>query len=172
MIKSLALIFMSAPILIFGFYQSYKDLYRQKDLKELYKAFNILKNEINYSYRTLEDSFESISTKVNYPINKIFSNISEHLKQDSDLSFEEIFYNCIDKSKSNTYLNNQDILELSDLSKTINYLDNMSITTSINIFLNYLETQINELEDISKKNKKTYQALTILSSILVVVILL
>lgn len=172
MIKSISLILISTPIILFGFYQSYKDLYRQKDLQELYKGFNILKNEINYTYRTIEDSFDSISNKINKPINKIFSTISEHLKSDSDYSFEEIFYNCIFDMKDKTYLSNQDIEELIDLSKTINHLDNTAIITSINIFLNYLDMQIKELEEISKKNKKTYQALTILSSMLLIIILL
>lgn len=172
MIKSLALIFTSFPILIFGFYQSYKEIYRQKDLKELYKAFNILKNEISFSYRTLDESFDSISNKINKPIDEIFKNISMHLKSDNDFSFEEIFSNSISETKKNTYLTTQDINELIDLSKTINHLDNTSIITSINIFCSYLETQINELEEISKKNKKTYQALTILSSILIIIILL
>ncbi len=172
MIKLISMIFISLPILIFGFYFSYKESYRQKDLKEVYKAFNILKNEISYSFRTLADSFLSISTKVNKPVADIFLSISEDLKNDNELEFSQIFENSILKYSGNTYLSKSDIREFIDLSKTINHLDEKSIISSINIFMNYLETEIKTLEENSVKSKKTYQALAILSSLMIVIILL
>lgn len=172
MIKILSCTLVSIPILIFGFYNSYKDSYRRKDLAEVYKAFNIFKNEITYSYRTLEEVFLSISKKVDKPISEIFLSISESLGNEYDDTFEDIFKNIINEHKKNNFLSERDINEFIDLSKTINHLDDKSIVSSVNIFLSYIETELNQLNEIVDKNKKTYQSLTILSTILVFIILL
>ncbi len=172
MIKLFSLLITTTPILIFGFYYSYKDMYRQSDLRELYKAFNILKNEIDYSFKTLSQSFSSISNKVNYPMSEIFFDLSENIESDSDMTFDELFICSIRNNISKTYLNKRDINELLDLSKTINHLDNTAIISSINIFLTYLENELELLENSKNTNKKTYQSLTILSSILLSIILL
>lgn len=160
------------PLIIYGFYYSYKDSYRYTDLRELYKAFTMFKNDISFSYFTLSKSFSSISFKTNDPISSIFKLLSENIENNTELSFEEIFEYSINKNIKNTYLNNRDLAEFLSLSKTINYLDNTSIISSINIFLLYIENELNTLEETKNKNKKVYQSLTILSSILIIILLL
>ncbi len=172
MIKLISLLITTFPIMVFGLYYSNKDIYRQKDLRELYKGLNILKNEIDYSFKTLPQCFLSISRKTNYPINEIFYTLSKDLEIESDYSFEEIFKNSLHSTINKTYLNKNDFKEFLDLSSTINHLDNTAILSSINIFLVYLKTEIDNLENIKSKNKKTYQSLTILTSILLIIILL
>ncbi len=172
MIKLFSILVTTTPILIFGFYYSYKDTFRQADLRELYKAFNILKNEIDYSFKTLSQAFLSISNKVNYPMSEIFLDLSENIETDNDLTFDEIFIHSIKKNISKTYLNKNDINEFLDLSKTINHLDNNAIISSINIFLAYIENELELLENSKNTNRKTYQSLTVLSSILLIIILL
>lgn len=168
----------AVPIIIYGFYYSYRDLYRYTDLREFYKAFNIFKNEIDYSYRTISQSFLSISTKVNEPVSIIFNTLANDVALDStknnniDASFEEVFENSIKSTIKSTFLNDRDMAELLDLSKTINHLDTNAILSSINIYLLYLENELLELEKTKTKNQKTYQSLTILSTILVIIILL
>ncbi len=172
MIKLLSTIAIAVPMLLFGFYQSYKDSYRQSDLKELYKALNLFKNEISYSYRTIAESFKNISTKVSSPTSAVFSTISTTLENENTLTFEQIFENAIFEYKDLLYLNDADIQEFISLSKTINYLDNTSIISFIDIFLSYLENEISTLDSITIKNKKTYQSLTVLSTLLIIIVLL
>lgn len=172
MIKFLASMMISFPIITFGFYRSYKDDYRKKDLQELYKALNILKHEIDYSFRTLDEAFYSISTKVSYPISDIFYNIYENMKSEVDMSLTNIFEKSIEINRRKTFMSKKDLDEFLDLSKTINHLNENAINSRIDIFMDYINTEISVLQVESAKNKKLYQTLSILSSILVVIILL
>lgn len=172
MIKLIASVFISTPILIFGFYKSYIETYRQKDLKELYKALTLLKHEISYSSRTLEEAFFSISTKVNYPISDMFLLISEMLSKEHDLNINEIFEKAILQNKDKTYISDQDIRELIDLSNTIGHLNAEAINENLDIYILYIKREIEDISQTSKDSKKLYQTLSILSSILILVILL
>lgn len=172
MIKLYTSFLITLPLVFFGFYYSYKDTYRYNDLRELYKALNIFKNEINFSYLTLSNSFLSISKKINNPISAIFKTLSENIESNNNDNFDEIFEKSINIHMKTTFLNKRDVNEFLSLSKTINYLDNNAIISSINIFLIYLENELQSLEEIKNKNKKIYQSLTILSSILIVILLL
>ncbi len=172
MFKIISSIIISVPLLIYGYYQSYKEEYRLMDLLELYKALNIFKNEISYLYTPIGQSFYNISKKVNSPISDIFQSISEDLENELDKDFETIFINSINNTKKSTYLNAGDIKEFISLSKTINHLDVSAVISAINIFDTYLEHEISLLEKSKSQNKKTYQSLTILSTILIIIILL
>lgn len=172
MIKLFASILISCPILVFGFYKSYIDTYRLKDLSELYKAFNMLKYEIEYSSKTLEDAFYSISTKVKYPIADIFNSISLGLKNERDLNIFEIFQNAIISNRHKTYLTDSDIQEFIEMSNTIGYLNNTSILSNIDIYLITLQKEIDEIGKNNKSTKKMYQSLSLMFSILLIIILL
>lgn len=172
MIKFFASILIGFPIITFGFYKSYKDDYRKKDLQELYKALNILKYEIDYSFRTLDEAFYSISTKVSYPINDIFYCIYENMKSEVDMSLTDIFNKSIDINRRKTFLSKKDLDEFLDLSKTINHLNENAINGRIDIFMDYINTELSLIQIEGAKNKKLYQTLSILSSILVIIILL
>ncbi len=172
MLKTLSLSLVICPILIFGFHKSYKDFYRIKDLSELYKALNIFKNEISYSNKTISDSFNSIYKKTNEPISLIFLDSSIELKNNTDIAFQTILIKSINKYNASTYLSKKDIYEFISLSHTINHLDSDSIISSINIFLSYIENELNLVKNTSIQTKKTGQSLTILSAILIIIILL
>ncbi len=172
MFKIISSIVISMPILVYGYYQSYKEEYRLTDLLELYKALNIFKNEISYLYSPIGQSFYNISTKINAPISNIFLTISQRLNDDFDSDFETIFRDTIKDYSSSTYLNNQDIKEFISLGNTINHLDVSSVISAINIFDTYIEHEIESIEKSKAQTKKTYQSLTILSTILIIIILL
>ncbi len=172
MFKIFAISLLMSPIIIFGFYQSYKESFRLKDLNELNKALNIFKNEISYSNKTIDESFYSISNKVAIPIATIFFEISKRLKIDTDTNFEIIFEEVTKKYSKYTYLTDRDIEEFISLANTINDLDSSSIISSINIFIEYIKCEISQLEKTSRQSKKTGQSLTVLSAILIVIILL
>ncbi len=171
MIRTFAFIILISPVVIFGFFQSYKETYRLKDLHELLKALNIFKNEINYSNKIITDTFLSISNKVSEPISTIFYELGNNIDNYDD-SFEESFSNIITKCSKKTFLSTQDINEFISLSSTINHLDISSIISSVNIFSQYIKIEISQLEKTSKLAKKTSQSLTILSALLLLIILL
>lgn len=172
MIKLFASLLISCPILVFGFYKSYIDTYRLKDLSELYKGFNMLKYEIEYSSKTLEDAFYSISNKIKYPISDIFNAISIGLKNEHDLNIFEIFKNAIISNRYKTYLTDSDIQDFIEMSNTIGYLNNASILSNIDIYLITLQKEIDEISKNNKSTKKMYQSLSLMFSILLIIILL
>ncbi len=172
MIKILGGILVSLTICIYGFYYSYKESYRQKDLQLLKKSLTIFSSEINYAMSTIEVAAKNISEKTSHPINKIFSDFNKELKENNNSDIYYMWKNSIENNVSSTYFNEEDIREIITFGKTLGYLDHNQQIVNINLLLEYINNAIEEIESTKNQDKKLYQTLSVLGSLLVVIILI
>lgn len=154
-----------------GFYYSYKDSFRINDLLELKKAFIILNSEISYSLSSLPDAFKNISERTNEPVNKIFNDLSSRLCQKDGKGIYEIWCEILDKHKSKTFYNNEDIDTLCAFGKVLGYLDRSMQINNIKSVIDYIDEKCSEIRMTNLKNKKMYQSLGVLSGLILILIL-
>ncbi len=172
MIKIFGIILTSMTICVYGFYYSYKETFRQRDLQQLKKALTIFLSEIKFSLSTIETASKNISEKTSHPINKIFFTFNENLKKNSNDDLSIIWKDSVEKNLLYTYFEEEDIGEIISFGKTLGYLDDNQQVININLLLDYVNNTINEIELKKNQNKKLYQSLSVLASLLFIVILI
>lgn len=157
---------------LLGYYLSRLDEYRINDLKIVKKSLTMLCSEIRYASTSLPNALESISTRIEGVISNMYTDISLELKKRKGMQLSEVWNKSLDKYKSKTYLNKEDIDNLMTFGKTLGYLDKDMQQKNIELIIDYLDNQIDQLNDKKNKNSKMYRSLGFLSGLLIVVILL
>jgi len=155
---------------MWGLYMAAKDYFRLKDLREMKRAFEILRSEIEYGMNQLDQAAINISSKCASPVNAIFINFSEGINILSGVG--EAWSEAVSKSAGGSYFSKEDLDMFNSLGKTLGYLDRNMQMNSINMQVDYIDFQIGRLEGTWEKSRKMYMSLGTLGGILIAVLLL
>jgi len=170
MIQIIGLILIMISTTMAGIYYGSIPSFRIKDLKEIKRGLLILKSEIEYAATPLTIACESISTKLDNPMGKIFGNFAQHLKEKTD-DIPLAWQLSLEASKPQAYLTKEDINQLISFGTTLGYLDKHLQIRTIDMTTSYLNQEIEDLREVSLKNKKLYQTLGILGGLLIIIAL-
>ena len=154
-----------------GMYYANAPIFRIKDLKVIKKALMILHSEISYAYTPLPIAMDNIASRIESPINNIFADCAESLRQKTGQDITDIWADTLEKHTTSTYLTREDMDYLKSFGKTLGYLDKEMQINSIAVTTKYIEDKVEELSLTASKNKRLYQTLGILFGLLLVVAL-
>lgn len=151
----------------------YGDSFRKRviQLSEFQRSLYQLQNEIEFTHTTLPEAFSNISKKSIYPIDKLFSEISELLYLNKVENVYEAFEISFKNKKEILFLNNNDISIIMDLSKTLGESDIQGQKAIFLLTLENLKKQISTAEIQMQKNVKMYRYLGFAFGAAIVIVL-
>ena len=149
-------------ILIANKYQS-----RVKELKEMKSFLAIFSTKIKLTYEPIPQIFEELGNKENSNISYIFKIASEKMKE---LSAGEAWIKSLEIQ--NTSLKKEDIEVLKSLSNLLGKVDLEGQVSEIELVDNFLDKQIENAEEESRKNQKMYKTLGVTVGLAMVIVLI
>lgn len=169
-IIGIILIFLSGTS--FGFYHSFKPLFRRNDLLEMKRALLILNSEIKFLSTSIKEALKSIENSVSSPIKDIFSTFRKNLEIKNGESLNIIWEESLNQAINNTYLTKEDKNKFKLIGKNLGSYDKELNLNNLNIIFNYIDTTLNEIETERLKNMKMYQSVGILGSLALIILLI
>ena len=155
----------------FGLYMSSLGAFRRQDLLEMKKALLILKSEIEYMASTLPDAMENIAARVSGPVSELFECFADALQNNPEgETAYRLWLAAIDTNKKSTFLKAGDWEVIGGFGKTLGYLDKQMQVDSIHFTMDYIDTQISELQESSPKNERMFRSLGIIGGVLLLVV--
>ena len=155
----------------FGLYMSSLGTFRKQDMLEFKKAMLILKSEIEYVAAPLPEAMANIAARTVMPISQIFAHFADALKHnEAGETAYRLWLAAIDTSKKETFLKEEDLETIGNFGKTLGYLDKQMQVDSINFTMDYIDTQVSELQESNQKNQRMYKTLGVVGGILLLVV--
>lgn len=140
-------------------------LKRERNLKYIKTALNILESEIVFSSRRLKESFVKISEISS--CGEIFSDAAEIME---DTGIERAWQVATEKNKKNLYLKKSDVEILKILSSRLGMSDKEQQVKNIRHVEMLLENAISNAEEEYKRSAKLYRSMGFLGGLFAVVI--
>ncbi|MDP4178261.1 MAG: stage III sporulation protein SpoIIIAB [Bacillota bacterium] len=151
------LILAASTIAGFMYGESFKK--RVIQLSEIQRSLYQLQNEIEFTHTALPEAFSNISKKSIYPLDKLYSEISELLYLNKVENVNEAFEISIKDMKENLFLANEDVNIILDLSKTLGESDILGQKAIFSLTFENLNKQITAAEVKMQKNVKMFRYL-------------
>lgn len=171
LVKYLSMVTILICSTILGFYLSKLEGYRLKDLMNIKKMAMMLATEIEYS-ASLALALEQISSRIEGPVSLWIMDASKELSKRVGIPFLDIWSNTLNTYKGQTYLNNEDIQYIIDFGKNLGYLDKSMQHKNIKLFVNYIDEEMNVINQQKEKTSKMYRSLGFLLGLLVIIVLM
>ncbi len=140
---------------------------REKELKEMKSALNILSTKIKFTYEPIPNLFLEISNKIEGNVGQIFARASSRMKEESA---GEAWINAFSDVKSN--LIEEDITILKNLGRLLGQTDVEGQISEIEVVTQFLDTQLENARQEKLKNEKMYRTLGIVGGLTIAIILI
>ncbi len=164
---SLVLIFILANLI--GSIGAKKYVNREKELKELKIAINILESKIRFTYEPLKEIFFQISRTLKTNIKVIFTQAGEYIENGKTY---EIWNKSINEAEKMLNLTVEDLDILKDMGKMLGKTDVEGQIAQIKITSNFLDKQIEKAEEEKRKNEKLCKSLGAITGLIITIILI
>lgn len=138
---------------------------RVNELKEMKSLLTIFSTKIKLTYEPIPQIFEELGNKENSNISYIFKIASKEMKE---LPAGKAWLKALDTK--NTNLKKEDIETLKGLSNLLGKVDIEGQVNEIQLVDNFLDTQIENAEEESKKSEKMYKTLGITIGLAMVIV--
>ena len=142
-----------------GFLYSDSFKNRVSQLNEIQRCLHQLQNEILYTYTPLTESFFNVANKSKYPVRYIFEQASDSLITNKANSVYEAMKDAIDNNINKINIKKEDYEIILDLSKSLGESDINGQKSVFNLTIDNIKKQINEADEIMKKNVKLFRYL-------------
>lgn len=145
---------------------------RMHELIEIKRMLLFLQSEIEYNMTPLQQAFQTISGKMQEPVSMWLVSLSENMNESKGKLFSEIWVESLSCLSDKSFLKKKDIRMLSDLGKSLGYLDLKQQMGGIDLCDKILETEINHARESLPGKIKTVISISVLGSIMLVLTLL
>lgn len=170
-IKVIGVLLILASSAGIGFHMSDDLLKRVEELKTLKKVILMLRGEIKYNNSTMAEAFETIGNRIQNPYHDFFIDGAKELNDLSGQTFIEIWKQAIDTNMKETKLNKKDKERFKNLGDNLGYLDKEMQLSTIDLYLEHLELEIEEGNKSMNSNSRLYKCLGIMGGVLVTLII-
>lgn len=151
-------------------YQAYTK--RHKQLNELIRILEVMRMDLSFGLYTLEEVFFNIGNKKDFILSSFFKNMSNDLREEKDMTLDEILDINTEKLHKESYLQDREVDELKKLILTLGKSDICSQERMIDLAIENLKKLTSESqEDITKKGM-VYRKLSAIMGIIVGIILI
>lgn len=171
LIKLFGIILILCSSSLIGFRLSRELEERILELSEIKKMIIMLRGEIKYGNSVLSEAFLSIGGRMKEPYGAFLLESQESMEQKKGQTFQEIWKEQVEKHLKKTTLSEKDLLRLNQFGEQLGYLDKDMQLSTIELYLEQLEEEINGARENSKKNGRLYQSLGIMGGVLITVLI-
>lgn len=172
LIKCLGILMILASSCGIGFRLSSDLKLRMEELKSLKKIILMLRGEIKYNNSTMSEAFETISNRIeDEPYHTFFKESCMELNKLSGQTFIEIWKDMIDKNLKTTKISKKDKERFKSLGDNLGYLDKEMQLSTIDLYLENLEYEIDEGSKNMNTNSRLYKCLGIMGGVLVTLLI-
>ncbi len=166
-IKAILFVGIFVLSILIGKQISRKYVEREKELKDMKNALNILKTKIKFTYQPLGEIFEEISNTLKNNVGNIFKTAQEKMiNRTAQSSWES----AVKTSQNN--LTNEDKEAILTLSKMLGQTDVEGQVSQIDVTQEFLDKQIELAENERTKNEKLYKKLVPTIGLAIIIILM
>lgn len=155
-----------------GFYFSILLKERVEDLKSLRKCIFILRGDIRYANTPLPEAIGSMAERNHSNFKTFFQKIAEELIKLEGKTFGEIWGKSVDEDLKDTCINKKDKACLANLGESLGYLDKEMQINTIDLYIEQLETELEDTLGTVKEKTRLYNLLGVLSGIFITIIML
>lgn len=155
-----------------GLYFSNVTKGRLCDLKDLKKNMFILRGDIHYGNTPLPEAIEALAARNNDNFKQFFAGIAKELRKLDGLTFTAIWDKGIHKYLKESYLSPTDRSQLSKLGETLGYLDKEMQIRTIDLYIEQLETELDEAIGSVKEKTRLYNMLGVLFGIFITIVMI
>ncbi|MDO5409525.1 MAG: stage III sporulation protein AB [Lachnospiraceae bacterium] len=171
MLRLMGIFMIAAAVLALGFQYSLNMRRRIKNLRLMQSILHMLRGEIGFSGRILEEAFADISRRVAEPFGSFFKGVSREMQELKGAPLSEIWIQN-EAAFERSGLKKEDLELFRRLGNDLGFLDvDMQLCT-----LELLEMQIKNaagrLEESCEASCKMYQSLGVLGALTVIVVML
>lgn len=166
----LLMIFIISSYLGFIYGETFKK--RHDQLKEILKALSILEGEIMYGSTPLPEALDNISSKVREPLSKVIKGVKEKLICGNVESVYEGFIEEFLVLEDEFYFNESDKRILGDFFKSLGDSGVYGQGKIFALAIEGIKLNIEEANDIAKRNTKLYRYLGICFGAMVTIFLI
>lgn len=145
---------------------------RHNQIREIIKLITLLQNEVIYNFTTLPEAFFIIGRKGKEPFNKICEKIGDRLLSPYSKGMYLSAKECYEEEKVNLYLNDEDLIVLSDFFKTLGDLGVYGQEKIFKLTMENLNINCKEAEENSKKNTKAYRYIGVILGAMFIIFLI
>lgn len=158
----------AAAVLSAGFYAGFSIRRRIANLHRMENAAALLKGEIAFSGRILEEAFLDMSARLAEPFGEFFSLTARYLQEETSL---EEAWKQAEEAFKNSSLTQEDLNLFRTLGRELGFLDVEMQLRTLELVEGQLVRRIKELEEQALSGCRMYQSLGILGALAVVIIL-
>lgn len=145
---------------------------RHKEVNDLIRILEIMRMDLSFGLYTLEEVFFNIGNKKDFILSSFFKNMSNDLREEKDMTLDEILDINTEKLHKESYLQDREVDELKKLILTLGKSDIYSQERMIDLAIENLKKLTSESqEDITKKGM-VYRKLSAIMGIIVGIILI
>ncbi len=171
MIRFMGICLIAAAVMAWGFWCSLNTRKRIKNLHLMQTILHMLKGEIGFTGRILEEAFADISRRVQEPFGSFFHEVSCRLQEQEGTGLLDIWLEC-EPLMNGSGLKVEDLELFRRLAAELGFLDlDMQMRT-----LELLEMQVKNVTDRLEKgceaSCKMYQSLGILGALAVMIVMI
>lgn len=161
MVKVVLIFILFSVCTLIGFL--YGEFFRKRpiDLKECYKGIMLLQNHVIFNSTPIPEALAEVSYRISYPYNKLLQQVSDNLLYENFHNVSESFKNNYKLLGKDMYLQDEDLKILEDFINSLGESGVYGQEKVFNLALESLKINIDEAEELSKKNTKLYRYLGI-----------
>jgi len=171
LVKIIAIVLVISSSTLIGFLLANRFGQRVKELRVIYSALKHFETEIVYGLTPLPNAFKNIANRIDEPICKVFTHMSESFGQ-HDLTTIDIWTNSWELYKQNLALKKRDYDILFQLGHSLGQTDKENQLKHIGISLAYLQTEEHEARNEQHKHEKMYKYLGFLTGMMIVILMI
>ncbi len=145
---------------------------RNMELRKVYNLLLQLKSEMQYMYCPLPECFHKLSGKRDAPFGEWLEVIADRLEEKGSVCFQTIWKEETERLLSISYLKEEDVEPLSELSDKLGGVDMEVQMKSIDYTLLQLEKNRTVLENEIGQKKKVITAISMFSGLMTLILLL
>lgn len=161
----------AAAVLALGFWYSLNIKKRIRNLHQMQTVLHMLKGEIGFTGRILEEAFADISRRVPEPFSSFFHQVSSRLQEAEGVGLMEIW-----KQNENAFagsgLQAEDLELFGRLGNELGFLDTEMQLRTLELLEVQVRITVEALEKKCEASCKMYQSLGILGALTVIVVMI
>lgn len=145
---------------------------RISELLTIKKLILMLRGEVRYAAAPLPEAFDRIGEKTEHTFGVFLKNVSEELKRQPGKPLAEIWGQKLKTDLEGCVLAREDRKQLLQLGCELGYLDRDMQLSTIDFYVEQLETTVGTLEKEQEKRSRVYNCLGVFAGIMINLVLL
>ena len=167
----MGIVLTACAVLVLGFWYSLNIKKRIKNLHLMQIALHMLKGEIGFTGRILEEAFADMSRRIPDPFNCFFDRVSNRLREQEGTGLAEIWKEC-EAEFTGSGLQKEDLELFGRLGSELGFLDTDMQLRTLELLEIQVKGTLERLEKTCEANCKMYQSLGILGALTVLIVMM